>query len=333
VPASEITPEVSVVVPTHQRRDSVERLLDALASQTLAPELVEVVVSVDGSTDGTLDLLARYEAPYRLVSVGRPRGGRAAACNAGIRAAGGDLIVILDDDMEPLPGCLEAHRRAHSAAPRRCVVGAAPIQPDPAAPPLTGYMARKFNTHLERLAEPGHEFGVRDFFSGNASIGRQLLLEVGVFDESFTSYGNEDLELAVRLRKAGATIHYAPDAVARQHYAKCFKALARDTAAKGRTAVQFASKHPDVLPELQLASADAASVRWRLVREGLLRLTSVVNPLPALLAGATGIIERVAPRRVDLVYAFLLDYFYWLGVRSTSSQLSGFLRAGSPAVG
>lgn len=332
-------PSVSVVVPTYRRRDSLARLLRALERQTLPAQEFEVVVTVDGSEDGTLEMVEGFRAPYRLRALWQPNRGRAAACNAAIREAGGDLIVILDDDMEPSPGCLEAHRRAHGPGDRLCVVGAAPIRLDEHPRPLAVHMARKFEEHLERLARPGHRFGARDFYSGNASIRRADLLAAGLFDEDFRAYGNEDLELAVRLRRAGVELKFAPDALADQHYSKGFGALARATRAKGATAVQFAGKHPEVLPELQLAAFESHSRRWRLARNSLLRLSAVVKPTPVLLAALTRVLERIAPRRLDLLYRFLLDYYYWLGARAalraerTSKTSSVFFFTDSDAFG
>jgi glycosyltransferase involved in cell wall biosynthesis len=324
-------PIVSVVIPSYRRRPSVERLLGALERQTLSASSYEVIVSIDGSDDGTLEMVEAFPASFGLRALWQANRGRAAACNAAIRQASGEVVVVLDDDMEPAPGFLEAHYHAHSPGSRLCIVGAAPIHLDGSRAPLTGYMARKFDEHLRRLAQPGHRFGARDFYSGNASIRRDELLAVGLFDEDFQLYGNEDLELAVRLRKAGVTLQFSEDALAEQHYSKGFAALARETTAKGRTAVQFASKHPEVLPELQLAALRSPSRRWRLVRDGLLRLTSVVKATPSALAALTRWVERIGPRRLDLYYRFLLDYYYWLGARSAIDELGLPGDAGTPA--
>src|SRR5688572_30585556 len=96
-------PTLSVLVPTHQRRAHLARALHALARQSLPPEIFEVVVSVDGSTDGTIEMLRRTDLPYRVVALGRANQGRARALNAALAAARGDVVVLLDDDMEPAP--------------------------------------------------------------------------------------------------------------------------------------------------------------------------------------------------------------------------------------
>ena len=121
------TPRVSVVIPTYRRRASVERVLEALRRQTFSADLFETVVSVDGSEDGTRESVAAFPAPYALKGLWQANRGRAAACNAGVRAARGELIVLLDDDMEPAAEFLEAHVGAHATGATRGVLGAVPV--------------------------------------------------------------------------------------------------------------------------------------------------------------------------------------------------------------
>jgi|SRR5579859_872378 len=314
-------PRLSVVIPTYRRRASVERALGALAQQSMSPADYEVVVSIDGSQDGTRELLDSYRAPYALHSLWRPNGGRAAALNAGIGLAAGEVLVLLDDDMEPAPEFLAGHFRAHSVDGRRGVMGAAPIPIDLGSPPLVAaYIGPKFNAHMVKLAQPGHLLTLRDFYSGNFSIRREVLLEVGLFDESFKIYGNEDLELAHRLRQAGVTLVYAAEALAYQHYTKDFVALARDTIAKGQTAVLLASKHPETLPELQLSAYAQGSRRWRWLRAGLLALSRYWAQTPQAIAGLISWLERRRLKSLPLIYRLALEYFYWMGAQTALSD-------------
>jgi glycosyltransferase involved in cell wall biosynthesis len=57
-------PLVSVVIPTHQRREVLGAALQSLARQTVEPDSYEVIVSVDASTDGTAEMLDALEMPY-----------------------------------------------------------------------------------------------------------------------------------------------------------------------------------------------------------------------------------------------------------------------------
>ncbi|MGE5224350.1 MAG: glycosyltransferase family 2 protein [Omnitrophica WOR_2 bacterium] len=331
-----VKPAASLIIPTYQRRASVERLLLALTKQSLAPREFEVLIVVDGSLDGTREFLEQARVPFDLRCVWQSNQGRAAACNTGIRMANGDLVVLLDDDMEPSAGFLQAHLDAHckeeaSGMPVG-VLGAAPVALPPGSPPVTRYVARKFNQHLDRLASPGHNFKMRDFYSGNFSIRRERLLQAGLFDEAFRIYGNEDLELYYRLSQAGVKFMYCPQALAYQHYEKSFAALARDEAAKGRTATLLADKHPEVLADSKLNTYREASWRWRLARSGLLSLSRRLPATPGRVIGWVDRLEQHFPNRMDLVYRFALDYFFWLGVQAGPADGAGQAYARRAAV-
>jgi glycosyltransferase involved in cell wall biosynthesis len=310
----------SVVIPTYQRCGVLQQLLEQLRHQTVPACEYEVIVSIDGSDDGTREMVAQCRAPYALRVLWQPHSGRAAACNAGIRAAQGELVVVLDDDMMPCPEFLRAHVTAHAGDARCGVLGAVPVEVAEPAPPVAAYIAAKFNRHLEKLARPDHVFALRDFYSGNFSIRRALLLEAGLFDEAFKEYGNEDLELSVRLARAGIRLKYSVQALARQRYAKTFAALAQDTIAKGRTAVLLAAKHPQAFDGLKLATFHRASLRWRLVRSVLLQLSELIPATPAWLARIVAAVERRRPRHLHLLYDLALDYFYWVGASRALSE-------------
>ena len=309
-------PCISVVIPTYGRCASVHRALQALAHQTLPADEYEVIVSIDGSEDGTSEMAAQFAAPYRLVVSWQPHKGRAAACNAGIKAATGELVVLLDDDMEPAPGCLAAHRRAHNGRSHLGVLGTVPIKLEESSPAVVKYIGCKFNRHLENLAQPGYKLKLTHFYSGHFSMQRKLLLEVGAFDESFQVYGNEDLELSVRLSEAGVQFKYCPDAVARQSYTKDFGALARDNMAKGRTAVLLAIKHPHTFHDLKLSTYRQGAPLWRVLRAGLLGLSRLSAGTPNAMILFMTWLERYQMAGLHLLYSLALDYFYWLGATS-----------------
>jgi GT2 family glycosyltransferase len=320
---------ISVLIPTYRRRDSVERALVALAQQTLPAERFEVIMAIDGSEDGTRELLAQFASPYQLRMLWQPNRGRAAACNMGLAAARGDLIVIMDDDMEPSAGFLMAHLAAHAGGERLAVLGAVPVALDPARP-VTGLVAAKFSALQAKLAQPGRAIHFREFYSGNASIRAAELAALGGFDEAFKVYGNEDSELALRLLRAGVRITFCAEALARQHYTKDFAALARDNIAKGRTAVLLASKAPETFGDLRLSTYRQGARKWRGLRAALLLLSRVWPATPKLVIRAVEQLERRHPKRLYLYYDLALDYFFWLGalpaLRANRSAGAGLTR-------
>jgi len=318
-------PLVSVVIPTYQRCASVRRLLTALSRQTVAAAEYEVIVPIDGSDDGTREMIERFDAPYRLVGSWQPNRGRAAARNAGIRLAAGRIVVFLDDDMEPLPGFLRAHLDAHPPGSRRAVIGPVPIHVDPSSPPLVHFRREGMDAHLTRLAEHGYRLGFRDIYSGNLSLPRELLNQIGGFDETFTLYGHEDYELALRLVRAGAELGYCPAATALQYYEKDYSDFARDCMARGRTAVHFARKHPDVASSLQLAAYRTGPLGWRTTRSVMLLLTRVMPAFPAWVLAAMQWLERRRPTRLPGLYRRSLDYFFWVGARAALRESAGRL--------
>lgn len=327
------TPSLSVVVPTFQRRESVLRLLASFNTQTFPAAAFEVIVAIDGSTDGTAQAVRGFEGPFRVVPLEGPNRGRAGACNAGMRAASGDLVIMLDDDMEPSPEFLDGHARAHEGSMTRAVVGAAPIVDAPDSPPFVRYMAHGFRSRLDRMAQPGYRLRFRDVYTGNFSARRDVLQAIGGFDESFRVYGHEDYELALRLQSAGAELAYSADALAWQHYEKTFAAFARDGIARGRTAVLFAAKHPEVVDRIKLSEFRQWPWRWRALRDVLLRLSRVTDRVPAWVVAVVEQVERREPRRLDKWYTMAIDYLYWYGALAAQRDQRADAAGGSAGLG
>jgi GT2 family glycosyltransferase len=283
----------------------------------------EVIASVDRSTDGTWEMLRDLSTPYELRPVLAPGPGRASACNEAIRVARGEIAVILDDDMTVTPQFLASHARHHPSGSRVCVLGPVPIELDASSPRAAAYVRAKFAAHLEALADPAHAYIARDFYSGNASIRREILREVGGFDESFAEYGNEDVELAVRLCAAGVTLQYDPAAEARQEYSKDLPSLARDTFAKGRTTVLLARKHPRSLESLRLAAPWDGSRPWLAARALLLLVARQrASTIPVAFSLASQL-ERMGLWRQPLFYRAVLDYAFWAGAEVALGEPPG----------
>lgn len=104
---------ISVIIPTYNRAREVGAAIDSALAQTRAA--LEIIVVDDGSADETADVLARYGERIRVVR--QHNQGVAAARNAGIAAARGDLLAFLDSDDAWLPRKLELQAARIEADP------------------------------------------------------------------------------------------------------------------------------------------------------------------------------------------------------------------------
>ena len=246
------SPALSATVPSHNRRELLERVLDGLARQTYPEDRYEVVVVLDGSTDGSAEMIASKETPYRLRLVENTKAGVGAVRNTCIRSASNPIVLFLDDDIVPEPGCLAVHAEAHRRAREGHVAlgYCPPVATDGAWWPLA--MRAWWEDHFRRKAEPDHEWTYVDFVTGNVSFPRELVLGLGGFDEEFRSR-HEDWELAIRLLDSGVPLAYYPESKALHYADVTFAATVHHQRQEARDDVLLARKHPQVIAQLPLA--------------------------------------------------------------------------------
>jgi glycosyltransferase involved in cell wall biosynthesis len=243
-------PELSVVIPTYNRLETLRVVLPALLEGDLRSERFEIVVADSNSTDGTAEFLAELRTRYDNVRhLPGPYTGRAMARNAGIDAATGELILFTDSDIIASPDLLTQHLARHRAQPGIAVVGME-VQVDT----LAEYEQKRAQPDLRHPLHPAwrKHLSWLYFLTGNASVHRADLLRVGKFDETFTGYGHEDLELGYRLERAGVRIVYEPRAVNYHWQHIPFSEQKEKMKLAGRSTVRFYRKHPDPMVKLRL---------------------------------------------------------------------------------
>jgi GT2 family glycosyltransferase len=192
---------LSVVIPTRDRWAVLDGTLDALARQDPGGAAVEVVVVNNGAPGAPA--VGRRPFPVRVVD--EPRPGAAAARNAGIAAARGQVILFLGDDCRPVgDGFFAGHLADRS--PWTAVVGGIEPSPDAAASPFMRWLSAT-GMLIDSRSSHGDW---RSFYTGNASVSREALLAVAGFDERFSGYGWEDADLALRLADHGLRVEHRP---------------------------------------------------------------------------------------------------------------------------
>jgi glycosyltransferase involved in cell wall biosynthesis/peptidoglycan/xylan/chitin deacetylase (PgdA/CDA1 family) len=236
---------LSVVVPTYQRRDLLARTLQTMFDQETTSAGFEVLVVVDGSTDGTLEMLSGRFSGNRLRVLSQDNAGPAAARNLGIQSARGSIILFLDDDILCPPGLFAAHLAGHAGSEDRIVFG-----------PVLGLAGDSTSAELTRLALDGYYTRMREewdpdtaltaYVAPNSSVRREALLKVGGFDTRFAR-AHEDADLGLRLRKEGLRFFYLPESPVRQVFTKKAQELAVDDAAiHGHGEVLLCRTHPSL---------------------------------------------------------------------------------------
>jgi glycosyltransferase involved in cell wall biosynthesis len=236
--------QVSVIIPTYNRKLILGKVLDSLLAQTFAANAYEIVVADDGGNDGTEELILANRDLNRVkfTFLRQENKGPAAARNLAIRRASGELLLLLDDDVVAARNLLETHVAAHRGlGPWDGVKGALVSPPEYGQSPLLRYLERT-----------GPQSGLRDgqqldhqHFTPNLSVKRETLLRVGLFNERLKI--GEDLDLGYRLQEAGLRLHYCQQAVA-YHYDQVvtdYKSCCHRARLYGENAVSFAQGHPD----------------------------------------------------------------------------------------
>lgn len=245
-------PGLSVVIPSCDRRASLEGVFAGLAAQVYPDDRFEAIVVLDGSADDSAEMLRAADTPFRLDVVEQEKGGVAAARNAGLRAATQPLVVFLDDDIVPEPQCLAAHASAHARAAGQLVaLGYCPPVVDDGWWGLA--LRARWEDRYRRKSEPGHRWSYVDYTTGNSSLPRELLLDLGGFDEAFTMR-HEDWELAVRLLERRVPFGYYPETLAWHHLDATLAAAVRRQRHEARDDIRLARRHPALGAELPLAA-------------------------------------------------------------------------------
>ncbi len=226
--------KISVQICTHNRKDLLRRSLDALVKADFPASDYELVLVDDGGTDGTGDMVKEMDAPCRVKYLYQPKSGLAAGRNLGIRNAEGEVILFIDDDILADRNLLREHWESHQKHPRAVIMGRVNHTDN-----LDGDLTAKY-----KLAD----FSTSFFWTSNASVRKCFLEEAGLFDEEFTEYGWEDIEMGFRLRALGLVRKYNQRALVHHFKTRWKKSdltrLCRQAESSGRSAVIFLRKRP-----------------------------------------------------------------------------------------
>jgi GT2 family glycosyltransferase len=212
--------DVSIVIPTWNGLKYLASCLDALLAHAVPGSTgkVEIIAVDNASTDGSAEFVADHYPDVRLIR-NRDNLGFAGACNVGLEAARGQILVLLNQDTRVYPGWLEALCRALQE-PRVGVAGCKSLYAD-------GETIQHAGGRIEWPRAMAHHDGAGERDAGQWDVPRQVeyvtgaamafrravLESVGLLDEGFWPGYYEDADFCYRVREAGYEVWYVPDAV------------------------------------------------------------------------------------------------------------------------
>lgn len=282
---------VSVVIPVLNGAHTIGDTLRSLLNQAPVDARHETIVVDNGSTDGTVDLVASFGVMLLHVATR----GAAAARNAGLRAASGEVVLFCDAD---------------TVLTRRWLAEMVAAFDDPGVtlaagrivcyPPKTGaerYLSACGVYDVERaVARPWFPLAP----SGNMGVRRAAALAVGGFDEAMLTAEDADFCYRVRLAYTGA-IAYRPAAVLFHRSRPSNAELRRQAWVYGEGVARLYLRYPDVLP-------------WDLRRVALVALRAAGRGVLPLLLACGRLVRIVPSHKLEFaVYHRLWTWWFWCG--------------------
>jgi GT2 family glycosyltransferase len=209
-------PLVSIIIPHWNAAHHLPTCLGSLRRQTYPH--VEVIVADNGSTDGSLELLAGDYPDVKVLPLGENRG-FAGACNAGMGEVQGEIVILLNNDTQADPRWVEEVIAAFQRHPEAGLVASKMLLFDQRDTFHTAGDFYRLNgipgnrgVWQEDAGQYEREEHVFSACGGSAAYRKVTLEQVGLLDEDFF-YSCEDLDLAWRAQLAGWQCIYAPRAI------------------------------------------------------------------------------------------------------------------------
>jgi glycosyltransferase involved in cell wall biosynthesis len=273
---------------------------------------IEIIVVVDGSTDGTPKALARIDCPFPMRVVEQDNCGLAAARNRGAAEASGDILLFLDDDMVCEPDLVQQHARFRCQG-ADAVTGEIPIHPDSMPGFITDRLAMGASWKRGQKPSAFHVYG------GHLSIRKSVFEQVGGFDEDLHArgYGGEDLDFGIRLvnrfdvRHNDAAVAWQKNLIGPSEHMRRARLLAASD-------LRLIAKHPEIATELLAQRGAQEGVKMPLT----LRLGRI-PVLPSVLSAAAVSMAEIAQRtrfrssrKLTWFYFTARSMAYWAAFRA-----------------
>jgi len=208
-------------------------------------------MAVDGSDDGSVEWLKeRRRDDGRIVVLDLPNRGAGATRQAGIEAASGDVVLLLDDDVIAEPGLVGGHLRHHADLEPKVVIGYMPNDWNRLPPGRRGIAYIYREAYELRCSEfrADPNLVLHGFWGGNFSMPRRDFLRVGV-EGIAVKRGQDDREFGIRCAKAGMRATFDPTLIGEHLYDRNLTQYRSDCRLQGESVRLIHDVHADLVGE------------------------------------------------------------------------------------
>ena len=313
-------PTVSILIPAHNEEHVIKPLLQRLAELTYPVEKLQVIVVDDASSDRTGETIEEFAAHNKFIQIltrDKKVGGRgkAAALNAGLKIATGEIVVCFDADYLPQSDILQKLTRGF-ADPKIGAVQGRPVVLNESKNGVTRLVT------LERIGgyrvdqEARNSLNLIPQFGGTVGGFRRNLIEfLGGFDEAMLT---EDTDLTFQIILQGNKIAYDGEA-------ECYEEAVSSWRAYWRQRHRWAEGHMQVCLKHELNVLRSDKLGWKEKLDGLLLLNIYFMPVLTLFALVLGIL-LIIYEPSPMVYS--LWFFVPISLYSTVGNFAPFFEVG-----
>jgi len=212
-------PMISIIVPAYNEEDNILACVNSLKAQNFPKTDYEILLVDNNSTDNTLDVVKNLG----IIHTVEYRKGPAAAKNAGISLARGNIIAFIDGDCIATKNWLKNIVSGFEKSDVGCVAGSITAMEDKNLSPLERFLIKK--GHLAQAQHIENSF-LPFAATANAAYRKEVFNEIGLFDEKLLI--GEDADLSWRMQLfTNYKVKYIPDATVFHPYESRVKKLFR----------------------------------------------------------------------------------------------------------
>ncbi len=295
-----------MVIPTRDRRDRVIEVARAVLDDRAVGELI---IADDGSCDGTGEALRQaFGNDPRFRCLDAEGMGKAHAEQMALDAAGGEVILFLDDDVLPGPGLAAGHLRHHDRGRGLLVAGYMPILHIPTGPGRAP--AKIYQRDYERICrvwEADPSTILHNLWGGNVSLRREDAVRIGLRSPEFPGRARHvDREFGLRCLKAGLVGVFDRSLAAEHMYERSRARMLDDARWQGTGMVHVHRRHGEIIGSFdpRVLAKTSTWQRAAVVRLGSSRVGH--RPVVTALMAASGIAGRLGRYDAEIALTRLL---------------------------